>query len=80
MILPTKHLRLDRSLFGLGADVLLLLENERTVSSLWETFKKHREQRHLPSVTFDWFVLALDFLHMAGVVDFADGHVRRMES
>ena len=80
MILPTKHLRLDRSLLGLGAEVLLLLEHERTVSSLWEAFKKHREQQHLPSVNFDWFVLVLDFLHMAGVVDFVDGHVGRMGS
>lgn len=77
MILPTKHIRLDRSLLGLGADLLRLLNEERTVSSLWDAVTKRRQQVGAPNVSFDWFVLAIDFLYAAGAVELLDGRVRR---
>lgn len=80
MILPTKHIRLDRSLLGVGADLLRLLDEERTISSLWDLLTKRRQETGSPSVTFDWYVLALDFLFAADAIEFLDGRVRRMVS
>jgi hypothetical protein len=79
MILPSKHLRQDRSLIGVGAEILTLLERDRTVSSVWERVKSERGQNDgVPGISFDWFVLALDFLFTAGAVDFVDGRLRRV--
>ena len=36
MILPTKHIRPDRALIGVGAEVLGLLVQPMTVSGLWD--------------------------------------------
>lgn len=42
MILPTKHLREDRTLLAIGADVLRLLGESKTVSRLWDDFQRWR--------------------------------------
>jgi len=62
MILPTKHLPSDRSLIGIGGDVLALLDEPKTVSRLWDELRESRKRRRKHAVTFDRFVLALDFL------------------
>lgn len=62
MILPAKHLRTERSLIGIGGEVLLLLDEAKTVSRLWEDFCQRREQSMRQTVGFDRFVLALDML------------------
>ena len=77
MILPTKHIRLDRSLLGLGAELLPLLDNDRTVSSLWDAFSKQRQRVGTSSITFDWFILGVDFLFTAGTIELHDGRLRR---
>jgi hypothetical protein len=67
MILPTKRLPEERSLIGIGGEVLGLLNEKKTVSSLWDEFKRLRHDRDAP-ITFDWFVLALDFLFMMNAI------------
>ncbi len=78
MLLPTKHLREDRTLLAVGADVLRLLPEPRTVSRLWDDFQARRtDNPDLAPVTYDWFVLALDMLHALGLVDFNRGRLVR---
>lgn len=72
MILPTKHIKLSGSLLNIGAVLLNYLEDEQTVTSLWE------KTRSIPEIkTFEQFTLALDFLFMVGTVSFQDGLLRR---
>lgn len=72
MILPSKHLRHDRALLGVGAEILKCLGNGRTVSELWERMKRRRSHSE-SQLTYDWFVFALTFLFIIGAVRFEDG-------
>ncbi len=74
MILPTKHIRPDRSLIGVGAELMTLLDTPKTVSALWTEFDLHRQTAEgAKPVPFDWFVMALDFLFMVDIVDYYRG-------
>ena len=79
MLLPTKHLREDRTLLAIGADVLRLLGEPKTVSRLWDDLQGRRAaEDSMAPVTYDWFVLALDLLFALGLVDFQRGRIARM--
>lgn len=68
MILPTKHMRLSNSLLSVGAVLLKHVDNNHTVTALWNT------ANILPEVkTFERFTLGLDLLFMLGAVEFQDG-------
>lgn len=45
MILPTKHLREDRALITVGAELLKLLDEPKTVSRLWDEIQRARAER-----------------------------------
>lgn len=77
MILPGKHLRQDRALLGIGAEILAQIDEGKTVSELWESVRKSR-LRSAPassSLPYDWFVLSLSFLYLISAVDFEGGIV-----
>jgi len=78
MILPGKHLRQDRSLIGIGSEILGALDQDRTVSELWEQVRTFRaaDPKLLP-LSFDWFVLALSFLYAAKAVEYSRGVVSK---
>ena len=76
MILPTKGLAVDRALLSVGADILRKLERPQTVSRLWEQLGK-RQSSLLHSISYDWFLLALDFLFLSGAIELDQGRVRR---
>lgn len=76
MILPTKHLPQERSLVGIGGEVLGLLDQKKTVSALWTEFKSSRLDRKA-TITFDWFVLALDLLFMMNAITSEKGLIQR---
>lgn len=79
MILPTKRISQDRALLSVGADVLHLLEEPRTVSSLWEALQALRgEQRGAKPITYDWFALGLDFLYAIRVIEMEQGRLYRV--
>jgi len=77
MILPGKHLRYDRAMLSVGAEILARLDQPRSVSELWEKVRKARGQNTVP-LTFDWFVLSLSFLFAISAVEDLSGliHVR----
>ena len=67
MILPTKHLPLSRSYLNVGAIILDMINNKRTVSLLWDAIKGRHEVQ-----SFDRFVLGLDMLFVLGLIDISD--------
>ncbi|MFJ5227560.1 ABC-three component system middle component 6 [Streptomyces sp. NPDC088400] len=70
MITPTKGIAPDRSLLAVGAQIVMQLDEPRTVSQAWARFKRWRtEHRHYSPVSFEWFVLALDVLYAMGTVE-----------
>lgn len=79
MILPTKHLSQDRALLGVGAEILHILTEPKTVSRLWDELKQTRETVKSYSLTYDWFVLALDFLFILNAIELEKGLIRRVQ-
>lgn len=78
MILPTKHIKPDRALIGVGAEILQLLRGPMTVSGLWDEVRERRSS-HAPSspISYQWFILALDFLYMIDAISFKNGLLQR---
>lgn len=78
MILPTKHVRADRALIGVGGELLSLLNEPMTVSRLWDAIRERRSTAtpNAP-VEYTWFILALDFLFMIGAVEARRGIIVR---
>jgi len=78
MILPTKKLNQDKALLTVGADILLVLDEPKTVSRLWaETKNKRADTIRKRTITYDWFVLALSLLYSVGVIETHEGRIRR---
>jgi hypothetical protein len=78
MILPTKYLRCERSLLGIGAEILENLANPKAMSSLWEDVKTSRQRKSSSLIySYDWFILALDFLYLIGTIELKDGLIRK---
>lgn len=81
MILPTKHIHPSRCLMGIGADLLPHLSTPKTVSALWDLFRKKRSSTPgLAPVDYDWFVLTLDLLFILGAVEMKKGVLKRSAS
>lgn len=79
MILPTKRLSQDKALLSVGADILFLLKEPKTVSLLWEEFQRARARtRGAKPVTYDWFVLALDFLYAVRAIELERGQIHKV--
>jgi hypothetical protein len=80
LLLPTKTLAPTRSLLGLGAVVLRLLNEPKPVSRLWDDFKRiHNAVPDAPTVTFGWFVLALDLLFVLELIRVDHNRLSRAE-
>ena len=78
MIIPTKRITQDRSLLGIGAEILTLLDEPKTMSRLWDEFKSRRLHKKSGStVIYDWFILALDVLYMLNAIRLEKGLFRR---
>lgn len=70
MITPTKGIAPDRCLLAVGAQILLQLDEPRSVSQAWARLRTWRTQHGHPApVSFGWFVLALDVLFSMGAID-----------
>ncbi len=78
MILPTKRITEDRSLLGIGSDIVPLLDEPKTVSRLWTEFQERRRRTAPSIVTYDWFVMALDLLFMLDAISMEKGLLRRV--
>ena len=81
MILPSKDMRVDRALIGVGAEVLHLLVVPMTVSKLWDELRSRRStDASNPVIDYRWFVLALDLLYIMRAIEFDRGLIRKAGS
>ena len=78
MLLPTKHIKAENALIGVGAEVLAELDREKTVSTLFFDIQERRRNHAMTTIHFDWFLLAVDFLYAIGAVRFEAGLVKKM--
>ena len=75
MISPTKHINVTNSLLGVGATLIEFLDDETTVTFLWNRAKT------LPNIrTYDRFTLGLDLIYLLGLVRFENGLLGFLES
>lgn len=80
MILPTKRLSPSRSLIVVGAEIIRLLDEPKTVSRLWHDLKQERAKKGgISLLTYDWFVLTLDFLCALDGIELQHGRLRRVQ-
>lgn len=79
MILPTKHLPVDRSLIVIGAEIVELLDEPKSVSRLWLDFQKSYEQHHA-RLSFDWFTLAVAMLFTVEAVELKGNRLQIRET
>lgn len=79
MILPTKRINEDQALLAIGAQILHLLKDEpKTVSRLWDELKRTRDKNTISTpISYDWFVLALDFLYALKAIELHQGALRK---
>jgi hypothetical protein len=73
MLMPTKHIKTENALIGVGGEVLSLLNEDKTVSRLFHDLQEQRRSNELSNIHFDWFLLAVDFLFSIGAVRFEEG-------
>ncbi|MFH0728786.1 MAG: ABC-three component system middle component 6 [Pseudomonadota bacterium] len=71
MILPSKHLSQEKALLSIGAELLKHLNRPNTVSAVWE------HARRTVSISYDWFVLALDLLYAIEAIEIHEGLLMR---
>ena len=63
---------------SVGGVILRLILEPKTVSRLWEeTQKELNRDGQNQTVTYKWFILALDFLFLIGVIEIEHGLLRK---
>lgn len=72
MILPDKNVLLSKSLVGIGYLIIDELSEPQTVTSLWDKLRKYEL-----NLTFQKFVLTLDFLFSLEIIDIYNGLIGR---
>ncbi|MEP6987776.1 MAG: ABC-three component system middle component 6, partial [Chloroflexota bacterium] len=78
MILPNKHLSGEQTLIWISGEILSLLKEPKTVSRLWEELRQLRYAKFgTHSITYNWFVLALDLLFLLGAIKLFRGRIRK---
>lgn len=78
MLMPTKHIKTENALIGVGAEVLALLDRDKTVSRLFSDLQEDRRENELSTIHFDWFLLSMDFLFSIGAIRFDSGLIKKM--
>ncbi|MCK5282468.1 MAG: hypothetical protein KAK00_03595 [Nanoarchaeota archaeon] len=73
MIIPTKHIKIENSLLGIGAELLNRVNQPKTVSTLWDQSKCIKGIK-----SYELFTLVLDFMFIIGAIEFNEGFVRRI--
>lgn len=81
MILPTKRIKKEYSLIGIGGELLGFLSEPNTVSRLWHNLKKSYEEKSREHpISFEWFVLSLDLLYAFKAIELSDGLIRKTKN
>jgi hypothetical protein len=61
----------EKALLTVGAELLKHLDHPKTVSSVWQ------DMRYAGSVSYDWFILAIDLLYAIDAIEILDGLLMR---
>ena len=77
VLLPTKHLRADRSLLAVGAVILKHVKTPIAFSELWQKTRKDWERVRMTTLSYDVFLSALSILYAMGAVEHEGGIIRR---
>jgi hypothetical protein len=72
MILPTKHLKPEDSFVVKGAELLKLMEEIETISSVW-----NKAQKESFISSFNELILVLDLLFIVNTIDLKDKLIRK---
>lgn len=78
MLMPTKHIKIENALIGVGAEILEELIEPKPVSTLFHDIQLRRQYNEMAIIHFDWFLLAIDFLFIVGAVHFELGLIKKM--
>ncbi|MDX3087692.1 MULTISPECIES: ABC-three component system middle component 6 [Streptomyces] len=68
MIAPSKYVTTDKAILGQATIVLKSRQSGATVSELWDKVRKGD-----PDLSYERFILCLDFLYIVGLVDIEGG-------
>lgn len=81
MILPNKHLSPDRAIITVASEILTLINNRSTVSSVWNEFReRQKKSMRQGEIPYDWYVLSLDFLYLIGSIEECNGRLSRVDN
>ena len=78
MLMPTKHIKTENAIIGVGGEVLELLDHDKTVSRVFYDLQEMRQKKELATIHFDWFLLAVDFLYAIGAIRFESGVLKKL--
>ncbi|MEV7801932.1 ABC-three component system middle component 6 [Microbispora sp. NPDC088329] len=67
MIAPNKYVQTSHSILGQAAEILTLRRSGMSISSLWDEVKAKKH------ISYERFILSLDFLYAVGLVDLHEG-------
>lgn len=66
MLTPEKHTRISESLFGLGAEIMRYLDEERSPENI---YTKLNNDGYMTSHSFASMILAIDYLYACNLVE-----------
>lgn len=73
MILPNKYITLSQSLIGVSSIVLNALGNKKlTIEKLWDKVCKIYDKQELKKLTYNKFLLTLDFMFITNMISYSD--------
>ncbi len=76
MLIPNKHIDMQKSLLGFGAYLLTKFNKHTTVDELWHQYQKDfDDHKYFAKHSFDNLVLALIFLNSIGLIEQENGDV-----
>lgn len=70
MILPSKHIRFSESLLGLGAVLLNIINEPKSIDEIWIKYSEinNRKNKFPAYHNFDNIILSLNYLFVIGAV------------
>lgn len=81
MLTPTKNIHEDQSIVKVGARILSFLSNPKTVNLLWKKYDSYQSDlTNIPKITYDIFILGLNFLFIINAIEYRDGIIWRRDS
>lgn len=73
MILPNKYITLSQSLIGISSIVLNALGDKKiTIEKLWDKVCKYYDKKKLKRLTYQKFLLTLDFMFITNMINYSD--------